>query len=103
MNIYAVGFVYWPLAQTINFWLVKPKNQVIYASFASLIWTTFLAYIKVSFNVQPNIKLIYNFLLTINYLLQSHPIDDEMKSKVRAEITGRYEHLKEIAHIGPKE
>ncbi len=34
--------------QTINFSLVKPKNQVLFVSFGSLIWTTFLAYMKVS-------------------------------------------------------
>lgn len=54
--------VYWPIAQTINFWLVKPKNQVIYVSFASLIWTTFLAYMKV--NILP-----LKFPLTISIFL----------------------------------
>lgn len=47
LSIYAIGFVYWPIAQTINFAWVKPRNQVIYVSFASLIWTTFLAIMKV--------------------------------------------------------
>lgn len=73
ISVYAIGFVYWvetkfascslgiklificfrqPIAQTINFACVKPKNQVIYVSFASLIWTTFLAYMKVELNKQ---------------------------------------------------
>lgn len=47
VNVYAIGFVYWPIAQTINFAFVPVRNQVIYVSVASLIWTTFLAYMKV--------------------------------------------------------
>lgn len=47
LSIYAIGFVYWPIAQTINFAFVSPRNQVIYVSVASLIWTTFLAIMKV--------------------------------------------------------
>lgn len=48
LTVYSIGFVYWPIAQTINFAWVKPRNQVIFVSVASLIWTTFLAYMKVS-------------------------------------------------------
>lgn len=70
LSVYAVGFVYWPIAQTFNFGFVKPKNQVIFASFASLIWTTFLAYMK------------------------SHPLDEETKEKVQAMIEKRYEQIK---------
>ncbi|CAG9806899.1 unnamed protein product [Chironomus riparius] len=72
LSIYAIGLVYWPITQTINFGFVKPKNQVIYVSFASLIWTTFLAYVK------------------------AHPIDEETKEKVKVAIEKRYEHLKEV-------
>lgn len=50
VSVYTIGFVYWPITQTINFAWVKPRNQVIYVSFASLIWTTFLAYMKVKWN-----------------------------------------------------
>lgn len=50
VSVYTIGFVYWPIAQTINFAWVKPRNQVIYVSFASLIWTTFLAYMKVTWD-----------------------------------------------------
>lgn len=45
-DTYKVGFFYWPMAQTINFSLVPQKNQIVVAGFFSLIWTTFLAYVK---------------------------------------------------------
>lgn len=45
-DTYKVGFVYWPVVQTINFSLVPQKNQIIAAGFFSLIWTTFLAFVK---------------------------------------------------------
>ncbi|EAT39052.1 AAEL009112-PA [Aedes aegypti] len=45
-DTYKVGFFYWPMVQTINFSLVPAKNQIIAAGFFSLIWTTFLAYVK---------------------------------------------------------
>lgn len=48
LTVYSIGFVYWPIAQTINFAFVPARNQVIFVSVASLIWTTFLAYMKVS-------------------------------------------------------
>lgn len=43
---YKVGFFYWPCVQTFNFAMVPPKNQIVVAGFFSLIWTTFLAYVK---------------------------------------------------------
>lgn len=43
---YKVGFVYWPTIQTINFMVVPQKNQIIFACFFGLVWTTFMAYIK---------------------------------------------------------
>ena len=46
MKTYQIGFIFWPCVQTINFAFVPMKNQVICVSFASLIWTTFLAYMK---------------------------------------------------------
>lgn len=45
-DTYKVGFFYWPMVQTVNFSLVQPKNQIVVAGFFSLIWTTFLAYVK---------------------------------------------------------
>lgn len=47
-DTYKVGFFYWPCVQTVNFALVAPKNQIIVAGFFSLIWTTFLAFVKTS-------------------------------------------------------
>ncbi|CAO1438027.1 unnamed protein product [Diamesa hyperborea] len=46
VKTYQIGFIFWPCVQTINFAFVPMKNQVICVSFASLIWTTFLAYMK---------------------------------------------------------
>lgn len=45
-NTYKVGFFYWPCVQTVNFSMVPPRNQIVAAGFFSLIWTTFLAYVK---------------------------------------------------------
>ncbi|XP_053698820.1 mpv17-like protein [Sabethes cyaneus] len=45
-DTYKVGFFYWPVVQTVNFSLIRAKNQIIAAGFFSLIWTTFLAYVK---------------------------------------------------------
>ncbi|XP_058467128.1 mpv17-like protein [Malaya genurostris] len=45
-DTYKVGFFYWPVVQTVNFSVIPAKNQIIAAGFFSLIWTTFLAYIK---------------------------------------------------------
>lgn len=36
----------WPFLQTINFLLVPEKNRVVYVSICSLMWTSFLAYMK---------------------------------------------------------
>lgn len=43
---YQVGFIYWPIVQTMNFTFVPQKNQVVVAGFFSLFWTTFLACVK---------------------------------------------------------
>lgn len=43
---YQVGFIYWPIVQTVNFSVVPQKNQVVVAGFFSLFWTTFLACVK---------------------------------------------------------
>lgn len=43
---YKVGFIFWPIVQTFNFTFIPQKNQVIVASFFSLLWTSFLAYMK---------------------------------------------------------
>lgn len=36
----------WPILQTINFILIPEHNRVVYVSFCSLIWTSFLAHMK---------------------------------------------------------
>ncbi|OAD58935.1 Mpv17-like protein, partial [Eufriesea mexicana] len=43
---YKVGVCVWPILQTVNFFLVPEHNRVVYVSFCSLIWTSFLAYMK---------------------------------------------------------
>ncbi|XP_012273100.1 mpv17-like protein isoform X2 [Orussus abietinus] len=43
---YKVGVCVWPFLQTINFLLIPEKNRVVYVSFCSLMWTSFLAYMK---------------------------------------------------------
>ncbi|XP_063706801.1 mpv17-like protein [Culicoides brevitarsis] len=41
-----VGVCVWPVVQTINFSFIAEKNRVPFVSMASLLWTTFLAYMK---------------------------------------------------------
>lgn len=41
-----VGLCVWPILQTINYTFVPYKNRLIYVSVCSLIWTSFLAYVK---------------------------------------------------------
>uniref|UniRef100_A0A1L8D8X5 Putative conserved plasma membrane protein n=1 Tax=Nyssomyia neivai TaxID=330878 RepID=A0A1L8D8X5_9DIPT len=45
-DTYKVGAVYWPCVQTINFTLVPPRNQVVVVSIFSMIWSSFLSYMK---------------------------------------------------------
>lgn len=44
--IFQVALCVWPVLQTINFRYVSEKNRVPYVSAASLVWTSFLAYMK---------------------------------------------------------
>ncbi|XP_065354440.1 protein Mpv17 [Calliphora vicina] len=46
LDAYRIGIIYWPCVQTINFAFVPVQNQVIFTSFFSMCWTTFLAYVK---------------------------------------------------------
>lgn len=41
-----VGVCVWPIVQTINFSFIPERNRVPFVSCASLLWTTFLAYMK---------------------------------------------------------
>ncbi|XP_055587806.1 mpv17-like protein [Uranotaenia lowii] len=43
---YKVGICVWPVIQTINFTLIPEHNRVPFVSICSLLWTTFLAYMK---------------------------------------------------------
>ncbi|XP_034837138.1 mpv17-like protein 2 [Maniola hyperantus] len=43
---YKVGAIFWPTAQTINFYLVSEKNRIVFVSVASFVWTTFMAHMK---------------------------------------------------------
>ncbi|XP_076674585.1 mpv17-like protein [Andrena cerasifolii] len=43
---YKIGVCVWPVLQTINFFLIPEHNRVVYVSFCSLIWTSFLSYMK---------------------------------------------------------
>ncbi|XP_076755468.1 mpv17-like protein [Xylocopa sonorina] len=43
---YKVGVCVWPILQTVNFFFVPEHNRVVYVSFCSLMWTSFLAYMK---------------------------------------------------------
>ncbi|XP_037947500.1 mpv17-like protein [Teleopsis dalmanni] len=45
-DAYKVGVIYWPCMQTVNFAFVPLRNQVVFTSFFSMCWTTFLTYIK---------------------------------------------------------
>lgn len=44
--IFQVGICVWPVVQTINFTLIAEHNRVPFVSICSLLWTTFLAYMK---------------------------------------------------------
>ncbi|XP_033213152.1 mpv17-like protein [Belonocnema kinseyi] len=43
---YKIGVCVWPILQTVNFLLVPERNRVVYVSICSLMWTSFLAYMK---------------------------------------------------------
>ncbi|XP_045780262.1 mpv17-like protein [Maniola jurtina] len=43
---YKVGAIFWPTAQTINFYLVPEKNRIVFVSVASFVWTIFMAHMK---------------------------------------------------------
>lgn len=45
-DTYKVGICIWPVIQTINFSLIPEHNRVPFVSICSLLWTTFLAYMK---------------------------------------------------------
>lgn len=44
--IFQVAALVWPVLQTINFSLIPEGNRVVFVSICSVLWTTFLAYMK---------------------------------------------------------
>ena len=49
LRTFQIDLCIWPIAQYINFTFVPPHLRVIYISFVSFIWGTFLAYYKQRF------------------------------------------------------
>lgn len=43
---YKIGVVFWPTAQTLNFYFISEKNRIIFVSAASFVWTIYLAHMK---------------------------------------------------------
>lgn len=43
---YKIGVVFWPTAQTLNFYYVSERNRIIFVSAASFVWTVYLAHMK---------------------------------------------------------
>ncbi|CAK1541038.1 unnamed protein product [Leptosia nina] len=43
---YKIGAIFWPTAQTINFYFVSEKNRIVFVSAASFVWTIYLAHMK---------------------------------------------------------
>ncbi|XP_063834479.1 mpv17-like protein [Ostrinia nubilalis] len=43
---YKIGMVFWPTAQTLNFYFVSEKNRIVFVSAASFVWTVYLAHMK---------------------------------------------------------
>ncbi|XP_075986375.1 mpv17-like protein 2 [Anticarsia gemmatalis] len=43
---YKMGVLYWPTAQTLNFYFVSEKNRIVFVSAASFVWTVYLAHVK---------------------------------------------------------
>ncbi|XP_012937993.1 mpv17-like protein 2 [Aplysia californica] len=46
LHIYKVDWMFWPAAQFVNFYLIPHRFRVFYVNFATLLWNTFLTYIK---------------------------------------------------------
>lgn len=46
VSTWKIAVMVWPVLQTINYCVIPAKNRLIFVSFAGLVWTTYLAYIK---------------------------------------------------------
>ncbi|XP_068625379.1 PXMP2/4 family protein 4-like [Battus philenor] len=45
-STYKIGALFWPTAQTINFYFVSERNRIVFVSAASFVWTVYLAHVK---------------------------------------------------------
>ncbi|CAH2059346.1 unnamed protein product, partial [Iphiclides podalirius] len=45
-DAYKIGALFWPAAQTINFYFVSERNRIVFVSAASFVWTVYLAHVK---------------------------------------------------------
>lgn len=43
---YKIGVIFWPTAQTLNFYFISEKNRIVFVSAASFVWTVYLAHMK---------------------------------------------------------
>ncbi|KOB67584.1 Mpv17-like protein [Operophtera brumata] len=50
---YKIGAVFWPTAQTINFYYIGEKNRILFVSAASFVWTVYLAHMKAKEQKEP--------------------------------------------------
>ncbi|XP_011297303.1 mpv17-like protein [Fopius arisanus] len=56
-----MGICVWPVLQTINFVLIPERNRVVYVSVCSLMWTSFLAYMKALDAERLNTKSLHEY------------------------------------------
>lgn len=43
---FLTGFLFWPAAQTINFYFISEENRLVFRSVASFIWTIYMGHMK---------------------------------------------------------
>lgn len=67
---YKAGCMYWPLAQTVNYYWCTEKNRLIYVSCVSFVWTVYLGHVKSKKRQHKcKINLIYDDGITVFFLL----------------------------------
>ncbi|CAK1594563.1 unnamed protein product [Parnassius mnemosyne] len=59
-DTYKIGAVFWPTAQTLNFYFVSEKNRIVFVSAASFIWTVYLAHVKSRKRNTDDLKFLEN-------------------------------------------
>jgi len=75
---YKVGALIWPVIQTFNYTMVPEKNRIVFVSICSLVWTSFLAYMK---------------------HLQQHEIPGVVKLESESAATARIKTTKTVQHM----